>query len=783
MIGTSNGGSEPSAFWPTFSGKQTIAGIKLLDLVDWVCASDRVLGGDVGLKPEGMPLIAMPPVQRTAVWRPKQVLDLWDSLMRGLPIGAFYLLDGASKLVRLRQAGSADKGFQLHNADRLNFALLDGQQRMRAILAGAYGPAEGKLCLWVDLGAEGAKQAPCLRVTSKAQPFGYDGESGNKLRMDQRRNARRLIEACPKKHPLMCGDRRAYDVDLFDREVKLGDKPIEKPPRPYVAANDKAFTGKTFKLHDLLDAWRRRSSDTEGVANLRGALPASAQDDTEIGSALLALHEAFKKVEEAQVALLRVDPKHFPDQTKTLLDLFARIGAGGTPLSFEERLFSIYKHYVPEIRDAVDTVHKEAGRVLPPTKIVATALRIANASDGKRPQYTIPSAGDFAAQMAGDPASEFRKSLDGLIPITQAALEYAGGPLSNAFGAVKRLLSHDPGKRDAFWLPDVVLVALPAELWQVLVYWVVRREKSPDTDGNINACREELVRFALFWHFFVWNNEKAARWAFEYLRNAQDVMHFPGPALYRRLIGTEGGDRCAYALVDSKEFTERLSKKPDPSWRTDRERFGEGKKRNEVGAHWWWSGRKVLPWLQRDYITEAFPGYMPLSDHEDDLPYDVDHICPWEDCGNWWSVRERVKALEGKDALIKRMQDGRDAVGNGIGNLRLVDVPANRGDQDADISCKMPFALKADASKEDKTHMARFAFPPEDCAFWKKVSRPDAVAKRLWDQDRLTAFQQAVEKRAAWLYCRFYDELCYMNAAWVPVAAQNVASDKKPENE
>ena len=775
MLETSHGGSEPSAFWPTFSGKQTIAGIKLLDLVDWVCASDRVLGKNEG--PDGMPLIAMPPVQRTAVWRPKQVLDLWDSLMRGLPIGAFYLLEGAPKLVRLRQAEGADKGTQLHKADRLNFALLDGQQRMRAILAGAYGPAEGKLCLWVDLGAEGAKQAPCLRVTSKAQPFGYDGESGNKLRMDQRRNARRLIEPCPEKNPLMYGDRRAYDVDLFDREVKLGDKPIEKPPRPYVAANDKAFTGKTFRLHDLLDAWRRRPSDAEGETTLRDALPASAQDDMEIGPALLALHEAFKKVEEAQVALLRVDPKHFPDQTKTLLDLFARIGAGGTPLSFEERLFSIYKHYVPEIRDAVDAIHEKAGRVLPPTKIVAAALRIAHANVKDRPQYTISSASDFAAKMAGGPASEFRQTLDRLIPTTKVVLEHRGGPLSNAFGMVKRLLSHDPGRQDALWLPDAMLVALPAELWQVLVYWVDRRGGIPDQDGNTDACREELVRFALFWHLFVWNNEKAARWAFEYLRNAQNVTHFPGPALYLNLIGTEGGDRCAYALVNSKEFTERLSKDPNPGWRTDRERFGEGKKRNEVGAHWWWSGRKVLPWLQRDYVTEAFPGYMPLSDHEDDLPYDVDHICAWADCGDWYSVRERITALKGDSSLAQKMREGRDAVGNGIGNLRLVDASINKSDQDADISCKMPFAIKDNASKQDKANMTKFAFPLEDWALWKRVSRPDALAKRLWDQDRLAAFQQAVEKRAAWLYCCFYNDLGY--AAWVSGEGESTATSEK----
>jgi len=780
MDEASHGASKRSINWPSFGRGQTVAGMKVLDLIDWVRASDCVLDG--GTEPEGMAIIAMPPVQRTSVWRPKQVLDLWDSLMHGLPIGTFYLVEqraGARKLVRLCDAENSGTRSQTQSSTHAGFELLDGQQRVRALLAGACGPAEGKLCLWVDLGAEGAKQAPCLRVTSKAQPFGYDAESGGKLRMDQRRDARRLIEPAPEAHPLMCGDRPAYDLDLFDGQVTQNKELIERPPRPYATAANKTFTDKIFKLHDLLAAWRERSSDdpATGTEALRRALPEALRDnDTE--AALGVLHKAFQRVKEAQVALLRVDPDKFENPTKELLTLFVRIGAGGTPLSFEERLFSIYKHHVPEIRDAVDAIHRETGRVLPPTKIAAAALRIANASDDYRPQYTVPSVGDFAKQMAGDPASKFRQSLDRLIPITTVTPSSSEGPLSSGFEAVKRLLSRDAGRKDAFWLPDVVLAALPAELWQVLVYWVVRRGESLGKGEDIDACRKELVRFALFWHFFIWNDEKAARWAFAYLRDTQDATHFPGLALYRRLVGTVGGDRCTCALVDFNEFTRRLSKDPSSSWRTDRERFGEGEKRNEVGAHWWWSGRKVLPWLQRDYVTEAFPGYMPLSDHEDDLPYDVDHICPWADCGDWFSVRTRIKALEGEPALIKRMQDGRDAVGNGIGNLRLVDVPANRGDQDADISCKMPFTIKDGASEQDKADMAKFAFPPEDWALWKKVSRPGLTTERQWDQDRLIAFQQAVEKRAAWLYCCFYGDLGY--AAWVSGEEESTAMAEKP---
>ena len=32
--------------------------------------------------------LAMPPIQRGFVWKARQIQDLWDSLLRGMPIGA-----------------------------------------------------------------------------------------------------------------------------------------------------------------------------------------------------------------------------------------------------------------------------------------------------------------------------------------------------------------------------------------------------------------------------------------------------------------------------------------------------------------------------------------------------------------------------------------------------------------------------------------------------------------------------------------------------------------------
>lgn len=52
-------------------------------------------------------LVELPSIQRGFVWKPKQVEDLWDSLLRGYPVGSFlfsrageklHLMDGQQRL-------------------------------------------------------------------------------------------------------------------------------------------------------------------------------------------------------------------------------------------------------------------------------------------------------------------------------------------------------------------------------------------------------------------------------------------------------------------------------------------------------------------------------------------------------------------------------------------------------------------------------------------------------------------------------------------------------------
>ena len=69
----------------------SIKGMPILEFLKWVEQSvRRIANKSFEAPPYGV--LALPPVQRTPVWRPKQIVDLWDSVLRGLPIGSLYLV-------------------------------------------------------------------------------------------------------------------------------------------------------------------------------------------------------------------------------------------------------------------------------------------------------------------------------------------------------------------------------------------------------------------------------------------------------------------------------------------------------------------------------------------------------------------------------------------------------------------------------------------------------------------------------------------------------------------
>ena len=125
-----------------------------------------------GLRPKcpGYPIAGIPSLQRGLVRKPAQTELLWDSLLRGFPIGAFVLCQKLQEQLNRDEAAR-----DLSNA---KYHLLDGQQRAHAIGSDSRilsKTAPGNLTQssgWISTQPEGTRAFLC-RVTTEAHPWGY----------------------------------------------------------------------------------------------------------------------------------------------------------------------------------------------------------------------------------------------------------------------------------------------------------------------------------------------------------------------------------------------------------------------------------------------------------------------------------------------------------------------------------------------------------------------------------------------------------------------------------
>ena len=101
--------------------------------------------------------VSLPTVQRGFVWRPFQIENLWDSILRGYPLGAFVLY-----------------------CDNNNLQLLDGQQRATAISLGfaneTFKESLKFYSVFIDLESPSDEDSRkfIFRVITRSHPWGYN---------------------------------------------------------------------------------------------------------------------------------------------------------------------------------------------------------------------------------------------------------------------------------------------------------------------------------------------------------------------------------------------------------------------------------------------------------------------------------------------------------------------------------------------------------------------------------------------------------------------------------
>ena len=413
--------------------QRRVTGIRLFDYLDWVQASST------GTSRTPNPL-TFPPVQRSALWRPRQILDLWRSLFAGMPVGAFYLSPpGKHRRLIWNAEGRGTTTEEL--PEDKGYDLLDGQQRTNAMMLALLSPARAGKCVWIAPATDG--DGITVHLTTRSQPFGF-AKNDEKLRSGERKAARTALE---KDHGGKDGPlKEKADHTLWKWHIE--NAPDGWPPPPHLPETGGGTLLPVAPLYALFAALRASSPDAVPVEQRLAATFDQRTDgftmpveDAPIRrritpAQIAAVCHAFAAVEEAEIALILAAPRIAPNKVvdpEWTLTLFDRIGANGEPLSGAERLFSIYKHHAPYVHDAVMCIEEKSGRIMAPVEIAATAICIAAAGHPKKPSFGPPEARVFGRWMRSpDQEHEcFRKRLQSLIQPQREGTP--GGTLAPAF--------------------------------------------------------------------------------------------------------------------------------------------------------------------------------------------------------------------------------------------------------------------------------------------------------------------------------------------------------------
>ena len=714
--------------------------------------------------------VVLPMIQRGFVWKPNQIIDLWDSLLQGMPIGTLMLSE--------MNAGSPYIGLPGDNGDQTKavranqkhlLGLVDGQQRTLAMLIGWARPDQESLRLWVDFGDEPPPgHLVRLRVTTRNHPFGYRRDNPNaRLTMDERRCAKEAYQGKTDYQPHPNGARYSLTMDLADLLQAWKEKGTE--------------AWKAYVYHELETA--QMLNCREGKNELKPCWPDMPQVlREEVYKRIDNLSLGFTNISNAEIPLLRINPKFFDIENQDSIEpplarLFKRIGSNATLLSDADYIYSVLKYMMPEIHNMVEKLHgrkpEAVASLMTATDLAMSALRLAAVTWEGEADRDNPTKENFHSMIwPKDKEAETSKTATSKQrqENVRQMLEPSGTQtLTHYFKTVQDFIGYNENWKDG--IPRLMFHYLERPLVQVLL----RLAQAGYLDNADSGDRYAVLRLALWWIQWVSDKPKASRITFETIKNAAPSRSLP--ALTRDIYSAIVNENAGVQIWSPNSIQEGLRATQGITHESDGVLIGESRftvdptDKDETRLirtfyrHWWrpWTyHHPLLLWLQRDYVNTLDIEQMAGNDEE--TPYDFDHILPRSHWGDWTgkgnnegTIMKYFAPKEWKPHLV---------LGNAIGNVRVVYFSVNR--QAGDTSPKGKFGdLSSEALKELKDS----AIEKDQIPLWIACSPTDEKDKQKWDRERAAAFQQAVETRAFALFKSLYDQARFEE--WLEPATVN----------
>lgn len=652
----------------------------------------------------------VPSLQRGLVWEPQQIEMLWDSVLRGFPIGSLVL---SAKIGEQKDKSSS---FSVTDGQKpVTHHILDGQQRCYAIALGFHDPWQNgndQAILWLDLmpgkRLQNSTRKYLFRVTTKSHPWGFSH------------------------------DNQSSQLSAGNIRKSLGSR-TERPSPEELSPFDAGLPVPVFLLfkhfHKGADKgpgklnWNAFSED---LAKLIPDFPGITHEGSIVRENI---ERGLSLAEEAIIVALQV-PAGVAG-IENIEQIFQRLNTQGTPLDNEELTYSMIKAYWPDVESCLECLEENLRHTTEP-RLINMAIRVAlTGQDGKMPA-------ELRVDRIRNIFHPDRKKEDS--ETYEVITEYFRDELKKSLQWIDTHFLFNSENRQ-YGLPAYLRSSLAWNSRDVFAWLMViakRHQYKPVTDEDEQLLKK-IIGLALAIHWF--GSDKGR--AIEKLLLEENIGS--GNVTLSNLKNDKG-ESLVFSPIDIEELEEILLLTQDSSkesllvWKSfwhaivevddqkqpgkdenDRKKYGQFMERLR-------NNRELLVYVQRLYFASKFEDFDPsnrLMWKGHNRPWDYDHILP----SNKLNATGRRGNARDFHEVCKVWQQS-------IGNLIAVDFTFNRGEQDNTASNKY------DKEEASKLHGAL------DC-----VNAYDIELEDTKDLIKSRAFIVAARNRLIELYIRWYDSL------------------------
>lgn len=692
--------------------------------------------------------IQLPPIQRNSVWNVAQIERLWDSLLRGFPIGSF-LVSPRHKEDKARDLYSGMQIESLHDG----YFLLDGQQRTRALLLG-FKPNENAR-LWIDLNPnlmfeniELNDRKFLLRVLTNYQPWGMsDRNPSDKISENQKFHARGELKV----------EQLHYDYEI---KIDIGQNednsnryswPVKAELPVPLDALINLCGGTSGKF--IKPTWQEVSKLIPNRYQSAGQILQEPIESLHvIINSIKSIIERQSELSKVRTVVLLLNNKTEVSQVENIQDdmevLFRRINAGGTILQGEEMAYSLLKSIWDGSYEMVSAIIKDKtiGYLLPSTGIVMTATRMARFIQNEN-DVPNPGIGNFRKWIGEAQPDSFLEIMQTLLNIDISGKSQ----LHQTIEAFCKLALYREDVTNDIGLPKKLLLSIRPAIYHPVLIWIHRNLINEEI---LEGSRMNILRYLMYSFLTIEKYDHASKLAIELLKTNEYEM-FPDKIIYEKYLDEE----ITVPIPTPQQFNAPFELPADGFLRHWNDLFDVPGDTFNTFRSWFWKGpRELLLWFQREFVSKWFKGYDPTSIDSFDTPYDWDHIVPYSHLITSGSMAQTYSE---EVVLNKKFYDNRHLFINSLGNYRLWPYWANRSDNNRCHTYKLrmeePNWENDDVAKElglfsVNDFLNASIIPPEDEHLWYNAGGDP----REWPIERRLAWQQAVERRVCYLYKTLY---------------------------